>query len=414
MNTLQQIQQLQFSDKSAAEALLLRFMRESLGLEAASVELRPLAVSLNSFNGFITLQGNRRLFFKTHTEADGIIGEYYNAAQLAAAGYPILQPVYTSTEAGKQLLIYDVIADPSVFDLAWQIECGDNVQLGALTQAQQQADDQLFTIYQHTLEWMGEAQNASAPVHQLFHHRLTQGRLTRFYGSFTEDMTILLPNRESPFKMRDVQQVRWEINGQYYAETLDQIIHKAIHLLDPAQNVPSVIGHGDAHNGNVFYRQETQSLLYFDPAFAGRHDPLLDVVKPLFHNVFAMWMYFPKEKAKTLAIRLEQKGDSWVIGHNYQLHRIREMFLESKVQRVLIPSLLELKRRNWLREDWRDYLKCALFCCPFLTMNLADSAKFLPEISLLGLCMAVEMGADSAGQRSLIDQVLDVAAEQLA
>jgi hypothetical protein len=42
-----------------------------------------------------------------------------------------------------------------------------------------------------------------------------------------------------------------------------------------------------------------------------------------------------------------------------------------------------------------------------LTLNLADAERFPPEISLLGLCMAVEMGAESYDERSLIDQTLD-------
>jgi hypothetical protein len=63
--------------------------------------------------------------------------------------------------------------------------------------------------------------------------------------------------------------------------------------------------------------------------------------------------------------------------------------------------------RNWLAENWRETLKSALFCCPFLTMSLTDSAKFSPEISLLGLAMAVEMGSESISARSEIDRTLD-------
>jgi hypothetical protein len=174
-----------------------------------------------------------------------------------------------------------------------------------------------------------------------------------------------------------------------------------------------VIGHGDAHNGNVFYRPKTKSLLYFDPAFAGRHHPLLDLTKPLFHNVFAMWMYFPREKAACTQVLLHRDGDLWHVEHDYQIHPVREMFLDSKVERVLIPFLSELMARGWLRVDWRVYLKAALFCCPFLTMNLADADKFPPSISLLGLSMAVEMGAESAGERSRIDQMLDEVERQL-
>ena len=40
-------------------------------------------------------------------------------------------------------------------------------------------------------------------------------------------------------------------------------------------------------------------------------------------------------------------------------------------------------------------------------MNLADRTRFSPSIAMLGLAMAIEMGAESAGKRSLIDQLLD-------
>jgi hypothetical protein len=215
---------------------------------------------------------------------------------------------------------------------------------------------------------------------------------------------IALPGHR--YTMREVRQAHWEINGQHYEETLDSIIEQCIYVLNPSQDGPCIVGHGDAHNGNVFF-QSNNTLLYFDPAFAGRHHPLLDLTKPLFHNVFAMWMYFPREKLNQTAITFTRSGNTYHVQHNYSLHPVREMFLHSKVERVLIPILQELKRRSWLREDWRAYLKLVLFCCPFLTMNLAVGQKFPPEISLLGLAMAVEMGAESRGTRSRIDQILD-------
>lgn len=406
MSVLQLIQQLQFHDKGAAEDMLLRFLRESFPLDVVTVNLRPLVVSLNSFNGFMILRDGRRLFFKTHTEADGVIAEYYNAAQLADAGYPVLQPVYSSTEAGKQLLVYEVIDDPSVFDLAWAIETGQSELLLKITRAQHNADDQLLAIYRNTLAWQTADDAAATPVHQLFYHRLTGGRLSRFYGDGAESsVQIVLP--DGTCLMREVRAAHWEINGQHYDQTLEDLIAEAVRLLQPAQAGPSVIGHGDAHNGNVFYRTKTKSLLYFDPAFAGRHHPLLDLTKPLFHNVFAMWMYFPREKAASTQVLLHREGAIWHVEHDYEIHPVREMFLNSKIERVLIPMLHELREKGWLRDDWRAFLKAALFCCPLLTMNLADADKFPPSISLLGVAMAVEMGDESAGERSRIDQALD-------
>ncbi len=440
-NVLQQIKDLQLTDKTAAENLLLPFLREAFPLDVQSVELRPLAVSLNSFNGFMTLADGKRLFFKTHTEPDNVIGEYYNAAMLAQAGYPVIQPLYSSTEAGKQLLIYEVIDDPSVFDVAWALENQNTDTLRKLTntetkhepdnpldrlsvnfrmlqEAQFKADKQLLQIYLNTLEWQSAEDAAKAPIHQLFFHRLVGGRLERFYGALMrnqdEDVAInLLGGRN--ISMREVRMMRWNINSQSYEDRLDDLINRSIRLLNPLQAGPSIIGHGDAHNGNVFLKQQDVSLLYFDPAFAGRHSPLLDLVKPLFHNVFAMWMYFPHEKSRRMDFVSDRKDGVWYVAHDYFRHMdggnglppVRAIFLRSKVEQVLTPILRELKRRNWLRDDWRAYLKVALFCCPFLTMNLTDSDKFSPEIALLGLTMAVEMGAESKGERSLVDNILD-------
>jgi hypothetical protein len=407
---LQQIRDLQFSDKSRAEALLLSFIRENFPFDVAELKLTPLAVSLNSFNGFMTLADGQRRFFKTHTESDTVIDEYYNAEMLAQIGYPVIQPVFKSTEIGKQLLVYEVITDESVFDAAWRIETSDDSDLEALKETQNRADDELLSLYRASLAPQSAESAAKSPVQQLFYHRLTGGRLDRFYG---EGTSIALPDGLHP--MSEVRQVAWRINGQAYEESLNQIVEKAIHLLKPAQADVSIIGHGDAHNGNVFFRKKENppSLLYFDPAFAGKHQPLLDLTKPLFHNVFAMWMYFPQEKKASSKISLSKKAAYWDVNYDYALPEVRINFFRSKIERVLIPILQDLKAANQLRSDWRAYLKAALFCCPFLTMNLTDSAKFSPEISLLGLAMAIEMGSESSGSRSLIDKTLDEVAAKL-
>jgi len=422
MTLLQRIQELQFDDPKEAEQLLLTFIRERFpDLNAQAVELRPQVISLNSFNGFLTLQDGRRLFFKTHTEEDNVIGEYYNAQMLADAGYPVIQPLHSSTQAGQHLLIYDLIEDPSVFDVAWQIEQGEAEDLAApLGMAQNKADRHLLEYYKRTLFPQTGQDAAEAPIHQLFYHRLQGGRFERFYGALPGNrgkrLYIKLPGNRS-FSIYKVRKAQWVINGQRYDESLDDLVTSALELLDPAQPGSSIIGHGDAHNGNVFFQHDDKaepSLLYFDPAFAGRHNPLLDLVKPLFHNVFAMWMYYPQIKHDALEISMRYTRRTFHVDHNYTLPPIREMFLFSKVDRVLIPILQELRARGELRLDWRRYLKAALMCCPLLTLNLADNDRFTPEISLLGLTMVMEMGAESQGERSLIDRTLDRVARVLA
>lgn len=396
---LYDIQRLQFSDRSQAESLLLSFIRQQFELDVVRVELRPLAVSLNSFNGFITLADSTRLFFKSHVESGAILNEYYNASELAACGYPMIQPLFQSTEAGRQLLIYEMVSDPTVFDVAWQIEQGDVNFLPTLTRLQNESDDLLFQLYQKTFEPQTAEAAARSSVHQLFYHRLTGERLNRFYA---DTIPIQLP--DATYSMGEIRSCRWIINGIEYGETLNNLIDSATKLLQPGQSGPSILGHGDAHNGNVFMR--TEGLVYFDPAFAGRHHPLLDLTKPLFHNVYAMWMYYPHEKAAQTHIKIKHTGNWIEVEHNYQVPHIRQMFLKSKVERVLKPIISLLNEQGMLRPDWTDYLKAALFCCPLLTMPLTNHNRFPPSISLLGLSMAIIMGGKGISRASELDQQL--------
>ena len=408
-DVLQLVQRLQFSQPDEATALLLQLLREIFPLDIRAVQLRPLAVSLNSINGTLTLADGHHLFFKSHVEPDSAISEYYQATALAQAGWPVIQPLHSSTAWGRQLLLYEVVNDPTVFDVAWQIECGESAQQDSLRVAQQASDDELLTLYQRSLRWQSVSEAGSAGVHQLFWHRLTGGRMASFYGP---QSTFALPQGRR--SMGQVWRARWTINGQRYEATLAELVSRARELLSPEQPGPAIAGHGDAHNGNVFLRDAGRRMVYFDPAFAGQHHPLLDLAKPLFHNVFAMWMYYPHEKAALTKVAIREGEDGrWQVEHDYDIPPVRELFFSSKLERVLLPLLRELAARDWLRPDWRSYLKLALFCCPLLTMNLADSSRFPPSISLLGLGQAIEMGADSAGQRSRLDQALDEVEAQL-
>lgn len=401
MTVLEDIQRLQYTDLETAHDLLRGFIRDVFGLEAAAVVLRPQAVSLNSFNGFLTLADGRRLFFKSHVEPGNVIAEYYNSDLLAGVGYPIIRPVYASTTPGRQMLLYEVVEDRSVFDVAWEIEQGGVGDPEALCAAQNAADDHLWQIYRAVLSWQQSGDHARAPVHQLFYHRLTRGRLDAFYGPGTR---VTLPGLDA-VSVEQVRRAHWTINGVPFRDSLNDVIARAVNLLEPAQDGPAVVGHGDAHNGNVFLRGD--ALVYFDPAFAGRHDPLLDLTKPLYHNVFAMWMYFPRELAGRKGADLTCDGDRFVVTYSQELGAVRRMFWQSKTERVLVPLLRELRMRGWLRPDWRAYLQAALACCPLLTMNLTDGGRFPPCIALLGLAHVVEMGGRSVGGTSRIECWLD-------
>jgi len=196
---------------------------------------------------------------------------------------------------------------------------------------------------------------------------------------------------ETGIPFNELLKYRWVINGVSYQKTLDELVERAKVVLNPAQAALTVIGHGDAHFGNVFLEDQNR-FLYFDPAFAGRHSPLLDVIKPLFHNIFATWMYFPTDINQNLKLIVSRRNMAINVEHNYTLTPVRQAILQTKVEHLLRPLITELRARDALLADWEEIMQLALMCCPLLTINLLDGTRMPPSISWLGLLLAVQTG----------------------
>lgn len=406
-NSLLALQKLQFSDIAAAELGLVTLISEALDFSIASVSLNVKPESLNSLNGFVVLESGERYFFKTHTEENEQLGEYYNAQILAEAGYPVLTPKSIVEKPGQQIALYEVINFPTFFDLIKEEE--DKILLGRsstlaanLVTAQRELDKKVFDVYLQTLESSASTPSQSPAIYQLFSERLKpEGRLGLFYLNKSVELN------GSKFPFEDLANLKWVINGVTYKENLLTLIANAQRLIKPANESCAIVGHGDAHNGNVFW--DNGKLLYFDPAFAGRHDPLLDLTKPLFHNIFARWMYFPEQVASEIELSFKLNADRIEVEHNFSLSALRLAFLESKIQNLLLPTIKQLL----ITQDWKEYLRAALFCCPFLTVNLFAASRqdgklderYPWQIKMLGLAMAVEAGACSESKGGLFDGI---------
>ena len=388
IDSLATIQKLQFNDREKAERLLLRWFTLYMDLPVESVTLTPKAVSLNSFNGFYRANGEE-YFFKTHVEEQGILEEYYHAEVLRQAGYNIVKPVRTVHEHGQQMVIYPVVRWPVMFDVMRSIETQQATEftMKTLVDAERRECERLLIRYSQTLAHSTAEEHARAPIHQLFWHRLAGERLKKFYSN----KNVTFPSSEEHIKFDTLLSYTWRINGVDQRYTLGKLIERAVMVLNPSREMFTVIGHGDAHFGNVFL-ESNENYLYFDPAFAGRHTPLLDVIKPLFHNVFATWMYFPTEIAQGLTIAVHVEGMTIVVNHNYLLTPIRKAILHAKEEFLLRPLLSNLRELNALPNDWLEIMQSALFCCPLLTINLLDTERMPLSISWLGFALAVFMG----------------------
>ncbi|OLE09293.1 MAG: hypothetical protein AUG82_00495 [Ktedonobacter sp. 13_1_20CM_4_53_11] len=407
IDSLAAIQRLQFSEKEKAERLLRRWFARHMQLYPESVTLTPKAVSLNSFNGFYRLNGEE-YFFKTHVEEQGILAEYYHADLLHQAGYNIVKPLKALHEGGRQMVIYPVVRWPVIFDLVHAIEAGsaEDDAFETVIAAEKRECARLLSIYDQTMMRSPAEEHARAPIHQLFWHRLAGERFKSFY----QGKVVTLPGQGPsgyvqgiPFE--ELLQYRWTVynmygtvvTGEWKRPTLGGLIERARIVLDPAREMATVIGHGDAHFGNVFL-EDRKDFLYFDPAFAGRHSPLLDIVKPFFHNVFATWMYFPEKVAQDLQISVDIRGSDIYVEHNYELTMIRKAIFEAKLHDLYAPLKEMLGTKNDLSADWSEVVWLAMMCCPLLTMNLLDVKRLPPALCWLGLAQAIEMGNRSLNE----------------
>lgn len=389
-DSLATIQRLQFSEREKAERLLQRWFARHMHLQAERVTLTPKAVSLNSFNGFYRA-GGEEYFFKTHVEEQGVLQEYYHAELLHQAGYNIVLPLRTLHEEGRQMVIYPLVRWPVMFDLVRAVETGhtQDVTAAMLASAEREECSRLLAIYQSTLAASTAEEHARAPIHQLFWHRLAGERFQSFYAGKRVPLPGGVEVNDIPFD--DLLAYRWVINGVPQPLTLGELIERARVVLNPARAAMTITGHGDAHFGNVFLENQGK-YLYFDPAFAGRHSPLLDVIKPLFHNVFATWMYFPREVARDLRLSLLARDGTIYVEHNYALTAVRRAILQTKIAHLLAPLITALRAQQALPEDWREIMNSALLCCPLLTINLLDRERVPPVITWQGLSQAVQVG----------------------
>lgn len=416
-----------------ASQALAQLIREEFGFEPYDISFGTDGYSLNSVNGFVTRDDGAVFFFKFHHEEgeESVLEEFYRGEILQDAGYPVDMPAYVCRRIGRQILLYDRRTTPRLADAARAVDLGRSLAGGdhdSLISAQDELDRLSVRIYRETWHPIDAAESAAEPIHQLFYHRLAApadadghvslgGRAAAF---FADERLFALSG--ATLTGAQVKALHWVIDGTRYEGTLGGILERSLALLSPASlaQYGGVIAHGDAHNANVWFtaakNATPSSLTFFDPAFAGRNIPaLLAEVKATFHNILAHadWLYHPADLAEAPALRL--KGGVAHVTTNWSLTPLRRAFLRGKARLLWRPLLADLRARGALPSEWRETLRCALFCCPTLVMDLRvpppeiaateQPARHTPASSLLGLSIAMMCGAPALGD-DLVSQFL--------
>jgi len=416
-------------EMAKAADILHAFIQSQFNLELSdnAVTIRKDTISLNSVNGFIKAQDSTIYFFKFHLEEDesDTVSEYYNAALLEKAGYPVEKPLCASTTPGEQILIYPYVEHERLFDACLRNENLNTDEANDLAAAQADLDRLCFEKTKQTLHVGSQQDYQSLSLLQLFYWRLvdanTPNKLGGRHARFYKDQTFEFPNG---LKLHyDVlSNLKWNINGVSYDKTFEQSFTEARNILSPAaiDSYAACTAHGDAHNGNVWFcsDKDTPSLSYFDPAFAGDKIPvLLAEIKTTFHNIFAhpLWLYDAQGADANLMVKAKTEGGVLYVEHDWTLTKLREEFISSKIEHFWKPALRLLQDEKLLPDHWEDIIRAALFCCPTLVMNLRANADknqsaaqniHTPKTSLLGLSIAMMCAAKPVNEQDLISDFI--------
>ncbi|MBI3419090.1 MAG: hypothetical protein HY053_03030 [Proteobacteria bacterium] len=402
MSTLATLVREAKTDPQGTAKKLLPLLQEifpARGLTACAINTGS-KVSLNSVNGTLQAEDGGHYFFKFHAEegeeqslADR---EYYQAKLLNDLRWPVITPLEVSTAPGRQCLLYEEISAATAYALfgAEDSQYLETKKYSSLREVLLRAEENYLkkttAIVLGALQ-PGSTASQEAPLHQLFGHRLfgTNGATPRL-DLFYTGKPVALPDGKT-IGFDELAGLRWVVNGREFPHTLAEIIVLCKKLLNPSAMAaqPTAISHGDDHNGNKFLVQG--AFTAFDPAFAGRHPVLLSMIKSAMHNapLHPFWYYEPERVIGKINVDFKISAGKIELHHNgteILKSPIREEALALYAKHAWHPVLQELENKNLLWNGWRDFVRAAGFCCPFLALNMIDPQRRpAPGVPLLPL-----------------------------
>ena len=420
--TLLQISKLAKTDKILASKYILSFVKKIFNLDIVEIKINSSAVSLNSVNWFIVYRNGREDFFKFHSEEweEDSVWEYYRAGVLEKAGFPVISPKYESSKSWEQFLIYEKIEDKTVYDFMWEIDekflenwIYDDAKVIKILKAEEKINKKCIKIAEKTLKVVNYKEVENESIWQLFYWRLKSEKTIPRIDLFYKNKEVILPNWEK-INFEEFKKYKWIINWKKYSQNLEEIITDATKILNPKsrEKWPVITAHGDDHNWNKFFINE-ENIKYFDPAFASKNVPaLLAFIKTTFHDVFAhpLYLYEPNKIEKYLKVdfKIDYKNKIITFNNNFSLDKqapFRKELLKLKFKTLWKPLIDLLKEQNLLEKSAKEFIKKALFCCPFLAVNLINYEKFSSVVSMLAISIAIELWTST--EESEIDKMID-------
>ena len=221
----------------------------------------------------------------------------------------------------------------------------------------------LSRLHSLCLKKINYNQYLKARTNKLFYKRFIGKRFHDFYCS--HDNVSSLFDR------------KFYINGRRMSATINQLIAdlKNKYKNNELERVPVIMGHGDAHHGNILVNDD---IWFIDNEYAGYVTPFMEVAKP-YYNDFIGSLFFHNQKELKKCFKLTKFLDD---GEN--------IFINVKMSKIIVKYVaitnVKLSERKYLvNKETKDFLSLNdyLLLCHLLTKNPNFYSSYTQKLFLI-------------------------------
>jgi len=187
-------------------------------------------------------------------------------------------------------------------------------------------------------------------TNQLFYKRLIGARYKTYYGQTKNSLSSYFDHRI-------------ELNGKLLPRSINEIVNGIIDKFQNPRtdNVKALLGHGDAHHGNIILNK---NIWFIDSEYAGFMPPYMELAKP-YYNDFIGTLFFHYHEILDKYFRIS-KFNQTKTRLVFRIETPIKMNMYLKVTRIKLNS-----RQSDINKTTKDFLSLNdyLILCHMLTKN---------------------------------------------
>lgn len=354
---------------------------KSLGCEVIGIE-RVVKIYGSNANSFIlkTLDKNNRLknYFLKFSRIDHIENEL-KGDLLLKNHLPTPKVILSSKrkDYGMEWALFEYLEGRLMSELFLDAELKNKTQ--EFIELEKEKERLLKEIHKIKKD-ISTKNYLSSKTNSLFYKRINGERFDLFY-------------KDSPNNISKYFDKKIILNGTPFEQSINDIftqIKKKYKSLNKDKSLPGILGHGDAHHGNIIVNGK---IYFIDNEYAGYMPAFMELAKPYYNDLLGTLLFHYNDMLNNyFSIDSLHDNDTQL---NIKISTPQKIKL-----RLLATETKLASRKNTINPQTQDFLSLSdyLIMCHTLTRdpnNYSDEAKYIYLVLTLILANFDPMNPDS-------------------